>query len=513
MATSEQHDRWKSLIPFLYDWFNHHHLTWPSLSCRWGPVVEEKTFKRVRKLYLSERTDGTEANKLITMHASVCKPRVASAEVITGYSEASFSPYVKAESVILHPGEVNKIRECPSHPAIVVTHTDAPQLYVWNVGRQRNRLGDKGNRGKLSEPDLTLLGHTDNAEFALGMANPEPLVASGGKDTKVLVWSLADQMTSLSVQGAKGASLQPNTILEGHADTVEDVVWLKGSEHELASVGDDYAVIVWDSRMPGPATKIAGAHGKEDLHCVDWNPLNPDLLATGAADGSLKVWDRRKLSSASAESPPEALFSCQHHSAPIMRLEWSPTAATCLATGSEDQVINVWDLSRGGAAAPAQGSKRTAANVPPELMFQHCGHHGMVADFQWSPDDPFTFLSVSEDEESATSEGGGTLQMWRMNDMIYRPEAEVLAELEHHKTAILEGKSKAPVQTVTNGTPATVPAVAAAEAPAGPVKQEAPPTPLAPAGINAGMSAVPAPEPAQLPASHAADTAMPDAPA
>lgn len=59
--------------------------------------------------------------------------------------------------------------------------------------------------------------------------------------------------------------------------------------------------------------------------------------------------------------------------------------------------------------------------------------YAQVADFQWSPDDPFTFLSVSEDEESAMSEGGGTLQMWRMNDMIYRPEAEVLAELEQHK--------------------------------------------------------------------------------
>ncbi|KAK9855790.1 hypothetical protein WJX84_011228 [Apatococcus fuscideae] len=495
MATTEQHDRWKSLIPFLYDWFNHHHLTWPSLSCRWGPVVEEKTFKRMRKLYLSERTDGSEPNKLITMHASVCKPRVASAEVITGYQENSFSPYVKAHSVILHPGEVNKIRECPSHPAIVVTHTDAPQLYVWNVDRQRNRLGDKGTKAKLSEPDLTLVGHTDNAEFALGMANPEPLVASGGKDSKVLVWSLADQMTSLSHQspGAKGPSLQPNTTLEGHADTVEDVVWLKGSEHELASVGDDYAVILWDTRAAGPATKIDGAHGEKDLHCVDWNPLNTDLLATGAADGSLKVWDRRKLSSSSA---PEAIFSCQHHSEPIMRLEWSPTAATCLATGSEDHVINVWDLARGGSSADAPGSKRALAGVPPELMLQHCGHHGAVTDFQWSPDDPFTFLSISEDEESAMSEGGGTLQMWRVNDMIYRPEAEVLAELEQYKTAILEGKPKTPL-AAANGTPAP------SETVNGDLKQEAALTPVAPTGVNAGVGAAPV----------RLDSDMPEAPA
>ncbi len=56
-----------------------------------------------------------------------------------------------------------------------------------------------------------------------------------------------------------------------------------------------------------------------------------------------------------------------------------------------------------------------------------------VADFQWAPDDPFTFLSVSEDEASDHSEGGGTLQMWRVNDMIYRPAEEVLAELDRHK--------------------------------------------------------------------------------
>ena len=114
-------------------------------------------------------------------------------------------------------------------------------------------------------------------------------------------------------------------------------------------------------------------------HCKEVVLLISDpTLCTGAADGSLKVWDRRKLSSAAAESPQEALFSCKHHSAPIMRLEWSPTAQTCLATGSEDQVINVWDIARGGAATSTQSSKRTGANVPHELMFQHCGHHGMV---------------------------------------------------------------------------------------------------------------------------------------
>lgn len=53
-----------------------------------------------------------------------------------------------------------------------------------------------------------------------------------------------------------------------------------------------------------------------------------------------------------------------------------------------------------------------------------------VADFQWHPSDPYTMVSVSDDPE------GGTLQLWRVNDLIYRPEAEVFAELEQFKCAL-----------------------------------------------------------------------------
>ncbi len=40
-------------------------------------------------------------------------------------------------------------------------------------------------RQQMSVPDLVLEGHTDQAEFALGVSSAEPLVASGGRDTNV----------------------------------------------------------------------------------------------------------------------------------------------------------------------------------------------------------------------------------------------------------------------------------------------------------------------------------------
>jgi hypothetical protein len=43
-------------------------------------------------------------------------------------------------------------------------------------------------------------------------------------------------------------------------------------------------------------------------------------------------------------------------------------------------------------------------------------------------------MSVSDDVSDEL--GGGTLQLWRVNDLIYRDEAEVLAELDKHRQGL-----------------------------------------------------------------------------
>ncbi len=58
-----------------------------------------------------------------------------------------------------------------------------------------------------------------------------------------------------------------------------------------------------------------------------------------------------------------------------------------------------------------------------------------VVDFQWNPHDPWTFMSVSDDVSDEL--GGGTLQLWRVMDLIYRDEVEVLAELDKHRQVLL----------------------------------------------------------------------------
>jgi histone-binding protein RBBP4 len=68
------------------------------------------------------------------------------------------------------------------------------------------------------------------------------------------------------------------------------VVWRPGSNAELASVGDDFKLLLWDTRAPtAAAAAVADAHGEADLHCVDWSLLQQDLLVTGTHPGDSPV--------------------------------------------------------------------------------------------------------------------------------------------------------------------------------------------------------------------------------
>ena len=178
--------RWKTLVPFLYDWFAHHRVVWPSLSCRWGAVLERNEFKHKQRLYLSEQTDGSAShpNTLVVCNVDVVKRRVAAAESMI-FEEESRSAFVKSWKKIIHPGEVNKMREFESRPELLVTHTDAPELLFWNTDTQPHRkttaaassapAAPAGAKAPAldaqslapSKPDLVLVGHEENAEFAL----------------------------------------------------------------------------------------------------------------------------------------------------------------------------------------------------------------------------------------------------------------------------------------------------------------------------------------------------------
>ncbi|KNA18121.1 hypothetical protein SOVF_073690 [Spinacia oleracea] len=447
-AVDEKYAQWKTLVPVLYDWLANHNLVWPSLSCRWGPQLEQATYKNRQRLYLSEQTDGSVPNTLVIANCEIVKPRVAAAEHISQFNEEARSPFVKKYKTIIHPGEVNRIRELPQHNHIVATHTDSPDVLIWDVESQPNRHAVLG--ATPSRPDLVLTGHKENAEFALATCPKEPYVLSGGKDTTVVLWSIQDHITTTASdpssnkpqgsaativkQNGESPSVGPRGIFQGHEDTVEDVQFCPKSSQEFCSVGDDSCLILWDARTGSdPAIKVEKAHNA-DLHCVDWNPFDENYILTGSADSTVRMFDRRNLTSDGVGSP---VHKFEGHKAAVLCVQWSPDNPTVFGSSAEDGVLNIWDYEKVGKKK--ERGVRTP-NAPPGLFFQHAGHRDKVVDFHWNTYDSWTIVSVSDDCDS--SGGGGTLQIWRMSDLIYRPEEEVLAELEEFKSHVVTCASK-----------------------------------------------------------------------
>ncbi|KAH7547176.1 hypothetical protein FEM48_Zijuj01G0281600 [Ziziphus jujuba var. spinosa] len=418
----------------------------------WGPKLDEATYKSRQRLYLSEQTDGSVPNTLVIANCEIVKPRVAAAEHISQFNEEARSPFVKKYKTIIHPGEVNRIRELPQNSKIIATHTDSPDVLIWDVDAQPNRHAVLG--AMSSHPDLLLTGHQDNAEFALAMCPTEPFVLSGGKDKTVVLWSIHDHVSTLASEpgsmkppGSSGPnikhasrvggsnqkpadspSIQARGVYHGHSDTVEDVQFCPSSAQEFCSVGDDSCLMLWDSRTGSdPVVKVEKAHDA-DLHCVDWNHHDVNFILTGSADNTVRMFDRRNLTSGGIGAP---IHKFEGHNAAVLCVQWSPDKSSVFGSSAEDGIINIWDHEKVGKQRDSR-----LPNAPPGLFFKHGGHRDKVVDFHWNTYDPWTIVSVSDDCESTG--GGGTLQIWRIIDLIHRPEEEVLEELDKFKSHILK---------------------------------------------------------------------------
>ncbi|XXQ35838.1 WD domain, G-beta repeat [Plasmodiophora brassicae] len=397
-------------IPLLYDAFVEQTLEWPSYACCWG-----QTQGASHRLYMSRSTSAESTGR----HWKGPPNAIETYDVDLGAAAK-----VAVRKRIVHPGEVNRIKVCRQFPDIIATHSDCPDVYVWNVETQRGR--DLEVDSHPNEPDVILKGHTSNATYALDFAYREPLIISGGSDNVVCLWSLEDDVATVP----RGGGRKPQRLLEcrmkfqGHTKSVEDCVFNPDHQALLASVGDDCDVMVWDARTGTKPVAVVRRLHATDINAIDWNRLDANFLVTGASDKLIKIVDMRLLSDddvpiGRAPKGP-CVQSFDIHEGPVTNVQWSATSPTYFASSSEDGHMFVFDRLR--------HSFDDGSGVAPELVLRHEGHGSMpVVNFDWNSREPWLMASVSDDAEGL---GGGTLQVWKISDLLTAPEGDVRQMLQ-----------------------------------------------------------------------------------
>ena len=84
-------------------------------------------------------------------------------------------------------------------------------------------------------------------------------------------------------------------MFRGHTGVVEDVAWHGKHPDIFGSVGDDKRLMIWDLRSDSPDPAAHTEAHTAEVNCLQFNPFEEFLLATGSADRTVVLHDMRML--------------------------------------------------------------------------------------------------------------------------------------------------------------------------------------------------------------------------
>lgn len=273
----------------------------------------------------------------------------------------SFSPYGEAFCVGTNSKALRICKLAPDGDAIEVLHERANHhkgsVYCssWNCESRLVATGSNDKTVKVVkvflEDEGTGAGIVSNSIEQVRAREARPPCDPLSSQTVISSHRRAILFTLARPQLLTRSAPQNDLVLKGHGGTVRDVQFHKEDSNRLLSVGaHDNLCLVWD--IVGTAAdnvepiRSLSDH-TETVFCGRFNPFDTNLVATGGADNTVKIWDLRSLDftqSSTTANTPSAVLS----------LLWSDrhTVVTSHADGSIRETDVRARASRRGSCCP-----------------------------------------------------------------------------------------------------------------------------------------------------------------
>ncbi|XP_042061380.1 protein transport protein SEC31 homolog B-like [Salvia splendens] len=214
----------------------------------------------------------------------------------------------------------------------------------------------------------------NSEEYPLG------LIAGGLVDGNIGLWNPKPLICK------EGSDTSENTLvtnLTRHKGPVRGLEFNSITPHLIASGADEGDISIWDLTKPlepnhFPALKGSGSASQGEISFLSWNSMVEKILASTSYNGTTVVWDLRK-------QKPVINFSD-----PVRRrcsvLQWNPDVATQLIVASDDDdspSLKMWDV-------------RNIMSPVKEFV----GHTKGVIAMSWCPIDSSNLLTCSKDNRT-----------------------------------------------------------------------------------------------------------------
>lgn len=186
--------------------------------------------------------------------------------------------------------------------------------------------------------------HTDSV---LGLAwNKEyrNILASASADKLVKIWDVT--------------SGECNITMDHHTDKVQAVAWNHHEPQVLLSGSFDRSVVMKDGRVPTHAGFKWSVTA--DVESLAWDPHTNHSFVVSLEDGTVQGFDVRTAKSDSASESKPA-FTLHAHDQAVCTISYNPLAPNLLATGSTDKMVKLWDLSNNQPSCVATRNPKAGA--------------------------------------------------------------------------------------------------------------------------------------------------------
>ncbi|XP_025055555.1 katanin p80 WD40 repeat-containing subunit B1 isoform X1 [Alligator sinensis] len=195
-----------------------------------------------------------------------------------------------------------------------------------------------------------IIAHSSNvSSLVLGKSSGR-LLATGGDDCRVNIWSVN----------------KPNCImsLTGHTTPVESLR-ISANEELILAGSQSGSIRIWDLEAAKILRTLVGH--KANICSLDFHPFGK-FVASGSLDTNIKLWDIRRKG---------CVFRYKGHTQAVKCLRFSPDGKW-LASAADDHTVKLWDLVAG------------------KLMFEFTGHTGPVNVVEFHPNE-YLLASGSSD--------------------------------------------------------------------------------------------------------------------
>ncbi|XP_075278866.1 protein transport protein Sec31B isoform X2 [Opisthocomus hoazin] len=263
-----------------------------------------------------------------------------------------------------------------NHPIYLATGTSAQQLdasFSTNATLEifevdfRDPSLDMKQKGTL--PASNRFHKLIWGNFGNGSSESSGVIVGGGDNGVLTMYSVHRVLASKS-EPVIGQT-------EKHSGPVRALDFNPFQSNLLASGANDSEIFIWDlNNFSVPMTPGAKSQPHEDIRVVSWNRQVQHILSSAHPSGKAVVWDLRKN---------EPIIKVSDHSNRMhcSGMAWHPEVATQLVLSSEDDrlpVIQIWDL-------------RFATSPLSQLE----GHTRGVLSVSWCQADPELLLSSAKD--------------------------------------------------------------------------------------------------------------------